>query len=485
MAGVKLKTLQWDKLNYMAVGSTVWGSGGVDEGALQRALEANRIFGNMEELFAAKVAELREPRAAKKSREILVIEQRRAHQINIMLGGMRHTNTEIRFAILRMDEENLSLVQLTNLLKFVPGAEEIGKLLEYKDASDEVQLGRAEAFFVEILKIDRYQQRLEGLKFKMTFPALLTSAIASITLASKNLKSSRYFKELLNLILMIGNYMNGSGHNGGAFGFKIASINKLVDTKASNNTNMTLLHFLTTITESTLPDMLQYQTEISACGEACRVSLPELQSEYNHIKTMLKEIKTELHTHYPGGLETCPDDRYSVVMRPFIETVEIEFSLIEAYMAEMNDVYNDCVKFFGEDPAIIKPDEFFGIFKTFMSSFQKSSLDNRKIREKEEQREKTKLAVKQRQEQLAAKREKNRLKVPDIGSGEGSTSDGDGDKGMMDSLLETLRNGGGDSETTRRDRRRRQRTDHAISIAVKAQDLLTSLRENDEPMPST
>ncbi|KAG0323772.1 hypothetical protein BG004_003617, partial [Podila humilis] len=124
MAGVKLKTLQWDKLNYMAVGNTIWGSSGVDESALQRALGDNGIFGSMEALFVAKVTEYREPRASKKNKEILILEQRRAHQINIMLGGMKHTYPEIRNAILRMDEEFLTLVQLTNLLKFVPDAEE-------------------------------------------------------------------------------------------------------------------------------------------------------------------------------------------------------------------------------------------------------------------------------------------------------------------------------------------------------------------------
>ncbi|KAI8596509.1 hypothetical protein EDD21DRAFT_388055 [Dissophora ornata] len=482
-AGVKLKTLQWDKLNYMAVGNTVWGSGGVDEDALQRALGANGIFGNMEQLFVAKVTEYREPRASKKAREILILEQRRAHQINIMLGGMKHTNPEIRHAIFRMDEEFMSLVQITNLLKFVPEAEETGKLLEYKDAPEDVklQLGRAEAFFVEILKIERYQQRLEGLKFKVTFESLLdgvNESISAISVASKKLKNAKYFKELLNLILMLGNYMNGGGHNGGAFGFKIASINKLVDTKASNAPNMTLLHFLTNITESTLPDLLNYQAEISTCGEACRVSLPELLSDFNLIKTKLKEIKVELSTHYPDGLKICPDDRFYEVMKPFIEGAEKKFSRAETAMVEMDSLYKDCVKFFGEEPAIIKPDEFFGIFKTFTSSFEKARDDNRKQRERDTQREKAKQAARQRQEQIAAKR--NRLQVPDI-IGEGSTSDADGgsdDKGMMDSLLETLRNGG-DNEASRRDRRRKHRADHAASVSVKAQDLLTSLREDN------
>ncbi|KAG0363394.1 hypothetical protein BG005_000647 [Podila minutissima] len=483
MAGVKLKVLQWDKLNYMHVGNTVWGSGGVDESALQRALGDNGIFGSMEALFVAKVTEYKEPRASKKNKEILILEQRRAHQINIMLGGMKHTYPEIRDAILRMDEEFMTLVQLTNLLKFVPDAEETGKLLEYKDASDDVKvtLGRAEAFFVEVLKIERYQQRLEGLKFKITFQSLLdgvNEAIAAVATASRNLKDARYFKELLNLILMLGNYMNGSGHNGGAFGFKIASINKLVDTKASNAPGMTLLHFLTNITESTLPDLLQYQNEISACGEACRVSLPELLSDFNLIKSKLKEFKAELGSHYANGYKSCPQDRFQEVMEPFVEAAEYAFSYAESAMVEMDGCYKECVKFFGEEPSIIKPDEFFGIFKTFMASFEKARDDNRKQREREAQREKVKKAARMRQEAIAAKR--NRLQVPDI-NGDGSTSDVDGggndDKGMMDSLLESLRNGG-DNEASRRDRRRKHRQEHSASVAVKAQDLLTSLRED-------
>ncbi|GJJ73060.1 hypothetical protein EMPS_05418 [Entomortierella parvispora] len=480
-AAIKLKALQWDKLNYMAVGNTVWGSGGVDESALQKALGENGVFGSMEQLFVAKVAEYKEPRASKKPQEILIVDHRRAHQVNIMLGGMKHTYPQIRHAILRMDEEFMTLVQLSNLLKFVPDAEETGKLLEYKDASEDVllTLGRPEAFFVEMLKIERYQQRLEGLKFKMTFHATLdgvNESIASITNASKGLKNAKHFKELLNLILMLGNYMNGASHNGGAFGFKIASINKLVDTKASNAPNMTLLHFLSNITETTLPHVLNYQTEIGDCGDACRVSLPELKTEFNQLKTKLMEIKTELQTHYVKGYKSHPEDRFYQVMQPFIETAERSFQLAEKAMIDMECLYKDCVKFYGEDSSVMKPDEFFGIFKTFSTSFEKARDDNKKQKEKEFLREKAKTAAKARQEQMAAK--KNRIHVKGEGS-HGSEGGGD-DKGMMDSLLETLRNGG-DNEASRRDRRRAKNRDMNSTpaiAAIKAQDLLTSLRED-------
>ncbi|KAF9921658.1 hypothetical protein FBU30_008285 [Linnemannia zychae] len=479
IAAIKLKALQWDKINYMAVGNTVWGSGGVDENALQKALGDSGVFGTMEQLFVAKTTEVKEPRASKRAQEISILDQRRAYQINIMLGGMKHTYPEIRQAILRMDEDFMTLVQLSNFLKFVPDAEETGKLLEYKDAPEDVKLtlGRPEAFFVEMLKVERYQQRLEGLKLKVTFQGLLdgvNEAISSITEASKGLKNAKHFKELLNLILMLGNYMNGGGHNGGAFGFKIASINKLVDTKASNAPNMTLLHFLTNITENTLPHVLNYQQEVEACGAASRVSLPDLLTDFNHLKTKIKEIKSELHTHYINGFKSCPEDRYYEVMQPFIAHAEQDFSKAEKAMAEMEELYKGVMKFYGEDPVTMKPEEFFGIFKTFSASFEKAREDNKKQKEKEVQREKAKVMAKARQEQMAAK--KNRINVQS--GGPNDTDGGGDDKGMMDNLLETLRNGG-DNDALRRDRRRKNRVDHTSSnVTVKAQDLLASLRED-------
>lgn len=80
--------------------------------------------------------------------------------------------------------------------------------------------------------------------------------------------------------------MNGTGIKGGAFGFRISSINKvsririhldgkflsrtskLVDTKSVNNT--TLLHFLERTINKHFPDMEEFLTELSKAAEAYR-----------------------------------------------------------------------------------------------------------------------------------------------------------------------------------------------------------------------
>lgn len=69
---------------------------------------------------------------------------------------------------------------------------------------------------------------------------------------------------------MVGNFLNGTNFQGGAFGIHISSINKLVDTRASSN-DTTLLHFLCTMVEEKFPTISEHLVnDLELCGEACR-----------------------------------------------------------------------------------------------------------------------------------------------------------------------------------------------------------------------
>ena len=68
-------------------------------------------------------------------------------------------------------------------------------------------------------------------------------------LACKELHASRRVRQILELVLAYGNYMN-RGQRGNAFGFRVASLNKMVDTKSSINRRVTLLHYVITVVEN-------------------------------------------------------------------------------------------------------------------------------------------------------------------------------------------------------------------------------------------
>lgn len=64
------------------------------------------------------------------------------------------------------------------------------------------------------------------------FKQLFIFFISALTKASKEILHSRNLKQLLEVVLAFGNYMN-KGQRGNAYGFKVSSLNKIADTKSS------------------------------------------------------------------------------------------------------------------------------------------------------------------------------------------------------------------------------------------------------------
>lgn len=67
-------------------------------------------------------------------------------------------------------------------------------------------------------------------KFSSFFP---TSAFSlAIVCASREVTRSKRLTQILEVVLAFGNFLN-KGQRGNAYGFKVSSLNKIVDTKSS------------------------------------------------------------------------------------------------------------------------------------------------------------------------------------------------------------------------------------------------------------
>lgn len=66
--------------------------------------------------------------------------------------------------------------------------------------------------------------RLNSILFKLTFEDHINNikpSIMAVTLACEELKKSESFNRLLELVLLVGNYMNSGSRNAQSLGFKI------------------------------------------------------------------------------------------------------------------------------------------------------------------------------------------------------------------------------------------------------------------------
>ncbi|XP_044298437.1 disheveled-associated activator of morphogenesis 2 isoform X3 [Varanus komodoensis] len=427
-----LKSFNWAKLSEEKIHGTIWHE--IDDLRAFKMLDLE----DFEKMFSAYQRHQKEMGStedlylsSRKVKELSVIDGRRAQNCVILLSKLKLSNEEIRQAILKMDEEeDLAKDMLEQLLKFVPEKSDIDLLEEHKHEID--RMARADRFLYEMSRIDHYQQRLQALFFKKKFPERLAEAkpkVEALLLASKELIRSKRLKQLLEVVLAFGNYMN-KGQRGNAYGFKVSSLNKIADTKSSIDKNITLLHYLIMIFEKHYLGILDIQSELQHLPEAAKVNLVELEKEVNNIKTGLKAVEAELDYQKRRVREV--GDRFVPVMSDFITVASFSFSELEDLLNDARDKYAKALKHFGETEGRMQPDEFFGIFDTFLQSFTEAKQDLENMRKKKEEEERRS----RMEAMLKEQREKERRQKKAKG---GSISEEGG--GEFDDLVSALRSG--------------------------------------------
>uniref|UniRef100_A0A8D3AUZ2 Dishevelled associated activator of morphosis 2 n=1 Tax=Scophthalmus maximus TaxID=52904 RepID=A0A8D3AUZ2_SCOMX len=344
--------------------------------------------------------------STRKVKELSVIDGRRAQNCVILLSKLKMSNEEIKRAILEMDErEELAKDMLEQLLKFIPEKSDIDLLEEHKHELE--RMARADRFLFEMSRIDHYQQRLQALFFKKKFAERLGETkpkVEAILNASREVVRSKRLTQILEVVLAFGNFMN-KGQRGNAYGFKVSSLNKIADTKSSIDRNITMLHYLIMIFEKNYPDTLHIQGDLGSVPEAA------------------KEL------HYQQSRTRERGDKFVAVIGDFITVAGFSFSELEDQLSEARDKFSKSLKHFGEDEGRMQPDEFFGIFDTFLQSFceARQDLENMQRRKDEEERRARMEAM------LKEQRERERR------SKKTGTSDEVG--GEFDDLVSALRSG--------------------------------------------
>ncbi|XP_052047922.1 disheveled-associated activator of morphogenesis 2 isoform X2 [Apodemus sylvaticus] len=407
-----LKSFNWVKLNEERVSGTVWNE--IDDSQVFRILDLE----DFEKMFSAYQRHQKELGStediyltSRKVKELSVIDGRRAQNCIILLSKLKLSNDEIRQAILRMDEqEDLAKDMLEQLLKFIPEKSDIDLLEEHKHEIE--RMARADRFLYEMSRIDHYQQRLQALFFKKKFQERLAEAkpkVEAILLASRELTLSKRLKQMLEVVLAIGNFMN-KGQRGGAYGFRVASLNKIADTKSSIDRNISLLHYLIMILEKHFPDILNMPSELLHLSEAAKVNLAELEKEVGTLRRGLRAVEVELE--YQRHQARDPNDKFVPVMSDFITVSSFSFSELEDQLNEARDKFAKALMHFGEQESKMQPDEFFGIFDTFLQAFLEARQDleaMRRRKEDDERRARMETMLKEQREKERWQRQRKAL----------------------------------------------------------------------------
>ncbi|MBW0464588.1 hypothetical protein O181_004303 [Austropuccinia psidii MF-1] len=405
-ASQKLKQLQWEKISKDSISKTVWASNFIDENRLLDMLREDGVFLEIEKDFKAKQAKA----IGMKKKEALksILDPRVRQRIEMILlkpGADLDMGTRVAIVIekiRRFDEEFCTQTFLTELNGVIPDPTQVGLLNRHKtDSEDDLALlHAADRFLVELIKFDNLQLRVEGMLCRVMFDeafSILDQNTNKFNAATQALKNAQHFSGLLNLILLLGNFLNGNNFQGGAFGFRVSSINRLVDTKATPSEDagpaqlgdFTLLHFLEKTVSHSFPEVAGFLDELAEPANACRIDLLAIVKNFTELKQEIDKTRLALYNKF--DLDNIGNDGYRQRMPKFIREAVNKLAILKDEITLAKTSYTDVLTYFGEETDERKQMNsmsFFGIFKTFVTSYRKARDENQRWSEARKARQK-------------------------------------------------------------------------------------------------
>ncbi len=110
----------------------------------------------------------------------------------------------------------------------------------------------------------------------------MTTAVSDCARAC--LQVSVNLKKVLEIILAIGNYLNGGTFRGSAYGFKLSTVAELLSFKT--NTGVTMMEYLVDFCRKHYPDALRWTREVEIVTQVCvraRVCMRERERERERV----------------------------------------------------------------------------------------------------------------------------------------------------------------------------------------------------------
>uniref|UniRef100_A0A8B9F2S3 Diaphanous related formin 3 n=1 Tax=Amazona collaria TaxID=241587 RepID=A0A8B9F2S3_9PSIT len=373
----------------------------------------------------------------KRIKELKVLDPKIAQNLSIFLGSFRVPYEEIKMMILEVDEAQLSESMIQNLIKHLPEQEQLNALSKFKNEYN--NLSEPEQFGVVMSNVKRLRPRLSAILFKLQFEEQVNNIkpdIMAVSAACEEIKKSKSFSKLLELVLLMGNYMNAGSRNAQTFGYNLSSLCKLKDTKSADQ-KTTLLNFLVEVCEESYQDVLNFVEDFQHLDKASKVSAENLEKSLKHMERQIQQLEKDLKT-FP-----VPEDKHDkFVAKIFLVHAKEDFQKLSRMHENMEKLYQNVMGYYAIDLKKVSVEEFLTDLNNFRTMFMQAVKENMRRREAEEKQRRAKIAKEKAEKEKQERQQKKKSLLEMKTEGE--------ETGVMDSLLEALQSG-----AAFRDRRKR------------------------------
>ncbi|XP_075419116.1 protein diaphanous homolog 3 isoform X2 [Tenrec ecaudatus] len=375
----------------------------------------------------------------KKIKELKFLDSKVAQNLSIFLSSFRVPYEEIKMMILEVNETQLVESMIQNLIKHLPDQEQLHSLSQFKN--DYNNLSEPEQFAVVMSNVKRLRPRLSAILFKLQFEEQVNNIkpdIVAVSTACEEIKKSQSFSKLLELVLLMGNYMNAGSRNAQTFGFNLSSLCKLKDTKSADQ-KTTLLHFLVEICEEKYPDILNFVEDLESLDKASKVSVEMLEKNVKQMGRQIQQLEKDLETFPPPE---DSHDNFVTKMSSFVISAKEQYEKLSKLHETMEKLYQSIMGYYALDVKKVSVEDFLTDLSNFRATFTQAVNENIQKREAAEKGKRARIAKELAQKERRERQQKRRCLLE-------MKTEGD-ETGVMDSLLEALQSGAAFRERRKR-----------------------------------
>lgn len=390
---VKMKHLFWTPVPVDKLEGTVWPELS-DQRVKIDIKRLERKFGTDPEADKALVAKDAKRKSLGK---IHLVTGKRQQNVGIALSKIRASDSEIAEAIIAMDETLLTSEHLVVLLTACPTEDEIELIKNFQDTNGDIhKLAREDQFLMAMADIPRLKGRLEAVACKQNFENDYSRVMEKVQLvheACREINQSTDLQKILEIVLAIGNYLNGDTPRGAAWGFKLDALGKL-DTIKDNSNKSTLMDYLFAMLERDYPKLCDFS--LPACKEAMDVSLSDTMSDLNQLASQVRAIKQEV-----AAPAISKRDNFAKVMTGFEVKASKQVSDLQTEFEKTRSEFLNLARLYAETGASVEPESFFAKFVRFEMGLRRSK---RLLEEKREREERARRLAEEKQRRATLKK---------------------------------------------------------------------------------
>ncbi|XP_016149717.1 formin-like [Sinocyclocheilus grahami] len=321
-----------------------------------------------------------------KARKVIkLLDGKRSQAVGILISSLHLEMKDIQQAVLTLDNSVVDLDAIEALYENRAQPEELEKIKKHYETSDEEQvklLDKPEQFLYELSQIPEFSSRVHCLIFQSKF----TDAVASIQRKTeiilhvcKYLLEKDSMREVMGLVLALGNYMNGGSRaRGQADGFGLEILPKLKDVKSREN-HMSLLDYIVSYYLHHLDKNAGTEKSIFPLPEPQDVFLSS-QVKFDDLSKDLGKLNRDLTVCEKDVLTVCTNSSHEHIhpfkekMESFNANAQTELITVEHQVISARKSFSDLVEYFGLKPRSgeqeIVPGHVFTLWFEFCNDFK-------------------------------------------------------------------------------------------------------------------